>query len=177
MISQRFNRWVRATQALTVIREDFVVTAQNLGRLDSRLIDETPRFLDIYQQHLTNASFDDEPTRFFNDHMLFSYLWVLGAYELARSVDQRCREQPTLFRVEFSKAIKSTKIAFERIRIPLAKFEPPRRHQATDSGLAWPVVRSELGLGWRVSSDVHVSRRELADDLLSTLETLNGIEP
>lgn len=177
MISERFNRWVRASKGLALINEHFAVTAQGLGRLDTRLIDETPRYIDIFQQHLTTASLDHEPTAFFNDHIFFSYLWVLAAYELARSVDQRCREEPPLFSVEFSRTIKSTKIAFERIRIPLAKFEPARRHQATDSAIAWPAVHYDLGVGWSVGRDIYVSRRQLADDLLSTLEILKGLEP
>jgi hypothetical protein len=177
MISERFNRWVRASQGLALIHEHLVVTAQGLGRLDSRLIDETPRVIDIFQKHLTTASLDHEPTAFFNDHILFSYLWVLAAYELARSVDQRSREEPALFSGEFSRTIKSTKIAFERIRIPLAKFEPARRHHATDNAIAWPAVEHDLGGGWSVSKDIYVSRRQLADGLLSTLEILKGIEP
>jgi hypothetical protein len=61
---------------------------------------------------------------------------------------------------------------FERIRIPLAKFEPTRRHYATHSAIARPAVRNELGVGWNVSNDIYVSRRQLADDLLSTLKIL-----
>jgi hypothetical protein len=173
MISERFNRWVRASKGLALINEHFAVTAQGLGRLDTRLIDETPRFIDIS----TTASLDDEPTAFFNDHIFFSYLWVLAAYELARSVDQRCHEEPPLFSVEFSRTIKSTKIAFERIRIPLAKFEPARRYQATDSAVAWPGLYRDLGVGWSLGRDIYVLRRQLADDLLSTLEILKGLEP
>jgi hypothetical protein len=177
MTSERFNRWVRASEGLALIHEHLVVTAQGLGRLDTRLVTETLRFVDISQQQLTIASLDHEPTAFFNDHILFSYLWVLAAYELARSVDQRCREEPALFSVEFSRAIKSTKLAFERIRIPLAKFEPARRHHGTDRAIAWPAVHNDLGVGWRVSNDIYVSRRQLADNLLSTLEILKGLEP
>jgi hypothetical protein len=154
-----------------------VVTAQGLGRLDTKLVVETPRFIDISQQHLTTTSLDHEPTAFFNDHILFSYLWVLAAYELARSVDQRCSEESALFSVEFNRAIKSTKIALERICIPLAKFEPAKRHHTTDSAIARPVVHNDLGVGWSVSKDIYVSRRQLADDLLSTLEILKGLEP
>lgn len=87
------------------------------------------------------------------------------------------KRQKALFSVEFSRTIKSTKIDFERIRIPLAKFEPARRHQATDSAVAWPGVHPNLGLGWGVSNDKYVSRRQLADDLLSALEILKRIEP
>lgn len=177
MTTERFNRWVRASHGLALIHQHLEVTAQGLGRLDTRLVTETPRCINVFHQHLTTASLDHEPTAFFNDHILFSYLWVLGAYELARSVNQRCREEPALFSIEFSGAIKSTKIDFERIRVPLAKLEPARRHHVTDSAIAWPAVHKELGVGWRVSKDIYVSRRQLADDLLSALAILTGLDP
>ena len=68
--------------------------------------------------------------------------------------------------------IKNLKYEFERIRIPLAKMEPARRHADTDSKIAYPALNSNFGISWRVSEEKYVVRRELSDNLLILIESI-----
>lgn len=62
----------------------------------------------------------------------------------------------------------------ERLRIPLAKFEPARRF-ATDSPIAYPALMGrDLGVAWHLGPDTFVSRRELSDALLSLVEDIRS---
>ncbi len=146
-----------------------VVTTQALGRLDARLIDEERRFTappDLPPED--SVLFDDNEA--FQDHLLLSYLWVLGAYELVRSIDQQCGDSAKAIGQPLVKEIRAVKQLFARVRVPLAKFEPARAHRDTDWRIAWPNVQPDSGIGWRVAADTVISRRLLADRLLEALE-------
>jgi len=142
------------------------VRLQALGRMDARLIAEQAE-----PDSEREEDVEDELERF-NDHLLQSHLWVLGGYELVRTLDQQARENPEAFPPEVRKRIRAVKERFERLRVPLAKMEPARRHRKTDLSVPWPAFNPELGVSWRVSRDEYISRRELADLLLDLIESL-----
>jgi len=103
-------------------------------------------------------------------HVTQSYLWVLGAYEVVRTLTQRmsenqCNDPPQVF-----ESFRQVKAKFARVRVPLAKFEPASIHKKTDSHIAFPWFAFDLGIAWQASEGVVVSRRELSDALLSGLE-------
>jgi hypothetical protein len=160
MDTARWHRWVKASHALDTIEPYMVVTAQGLGWLDCRLIDDA----ELIGYGTPSVS----QGMMLQEHLTLSYLWVLGAYELVRSADQRVRAQisePGL------KAIGELKAKLARLRIPLAKFEAARAHRDTDSPVAWPAWGPGHGAAWRVAPDVFIGRRELADDVLQVLES------
>ncbi len=105
------------------------------------------------------------------DYMTLSILWVFGAYEVVRTLHQKLREHSDtgVARSELCFQIGKLKEAFERVRIPLAKFEKASRFP-TDTGVAIHGFHFEKGAAWFVTSTKVVTRRELSDSLLETLQ-------
>jgi len=105
------------------------------------------------------------------EYMTLSILWVFGAYEVVRTLHQRLRKHSdaAVPRSELCFRIGELKKAFERVRVPLAKFEKPNRSPA-DTGVAIHGFDFEKGATWFVTSTKHVTRRELSDSLLETLQ-------
>ena len=98
-------------------------------------------------------------------HITLSYLWVLGAYEIIRSIRQRNKKAGLN-----DEKLTSLLRKFERLRMPLAKFEPANRHKRTDSEIAYPALNDLHGITWQISEEVFISRGELANEFLSLLE-------
>lgn len=107
-----------------------------------------------------------EATLQLNDRMTQSYLWVLGGYELIRSATQRMAGRP------LESEFRSVKNQFNRLRIPLAKFEAASRHPE-DSPIAFPALNEHYGAAWQLGRDEFITRRELSDSLLALAERLD----
>lgn len=163
--AERNTRWVNASHKLATFDQFIVVTAQGLGKLDSKLLKEDEM---LVQQNTTSSPYGD-----MSDHITMSYLWVLGAYEIIRSLEQRAREESD-FLPEQTESLQQLKWRFERLRIPLAKFEAAKKHSDTDSHIAYPGVNTELGIAWQVSQDTWITRRELSDSMLELFESINA---
>lgn len=166
--SGRYVHWVKNSHALKKVEPFMIPLIQGLGRLDIKLILEDERFNDLRQKDRNTI---DEAIRL-TDNLTYSYLWVLGSYELVRTLDQRCHKDSNLLSNRLGKRIREVKHLFERLRIPLAKMEPSRRHQDTDASVAYPAIHERLGVSWQVSKDVFISRRELSDALLALLQEI-----
>ena len=159
----RNKRWIDVSTVIRVFDDFMMVTLQGLGKLDSRLVVEDASFIETGKP--------SNPFGDFSDHFTQSYLWVLGAYEIVRSLDQRAREDETFFPAH-KQGLQQLKHSFERIRIPLAKFEASRRHKDTDSHIAYPGFNPASGVSWQVTADTWVDRRVLSDEMLELLETM-----
>jgi hypothetical protein len=105
------------------------------------------------------------------DRVTLSYFWVLAAYELVRTLDQRWRTGATTLPDEFGSRITVLKRRMERLRIPLVKLETARRFP-TDSAFAYPTITRDFGVAWHIAQDTYVTRRELSDQLLNFLADL-----
>jgi hypothetical protein len=165
----REDDWCTVSQGLHRVELHMVVTVQTLGRLDASLVEQQTRFTSPVSEPPPTDDDMLEEDEAFQDHLLFSYLWVLGAYELVRALDQRCRADPGLLGEAIGQHVRALKQRFTRIRVPLAKFEPAHAHRETDFHIAWPNLQPNVGVGWRVAPDTVVSRKELADELLAVL--------
>lgn len=101
-----------------------------------------------------------------------SYTWILSAYELVRTINQRLdsRYSDSAFVSKFSELKKE----FARIRIPLAKFEPAKKHKATDYTFPRGCMQPGRGLCWAVADNVVISRTELSDALIALLLDLKS---
>ncbi len=148
-----------------------MVLAQGLGRLDVNLIEEYQSLCNSLKLPLEERNLIEESMKL-SELLTLSYLWVLGAYELVRAVNQRLVENTELLGGQVRTRVAVVKHAFERLRIPLAKFKASKRHRETDSHIAYPTIHRELGISWQLSPDVLVSRRELADHLLGIMEEI-----
>jgi len=144
------------------------ITIQGLGRLDHDLVVGDARFLCLSEERRAT----ENESLALNYRITLSYLWVLGAYEVVRTIDQRCRENASAISHETSKSASALKIKFERLRILLAKFEPAKRHRETDSKVAYPALNLDYGIAWLVEADTFISRKMLSDELLTFLECL-----
>ncbi len=155
-------RWTRQSNKLRPVNFALQIQAQHLGRIDAQLIDA----------HIPeNDGCIDQLT----DHITISYLWVLGAFELIRTLDQRARSKE-LYSPEDRDRIRDLKKQFMRIRVPLAKLEPARAHEKTDNPVAWPTFADQAGVGWMIAKGKFVTRKDLADRLLEMLESLPSTE-
>jgi hypothetical protein len=165
----RFAEWVRLSHRLGPF-EPFMITAvQGLGRLDAQLIAEDREFI----RARTANEVEIEPSFALTDRFTHSYLWVLGSYEIVRSVAQRCSESPPAFvTTEIANAMRVTKAQFERVRVPLAKFEAAKKFASSDSTVAFPAIHPEHGISWRISQDTYISRESLSHAFLETLRLL-----
>lgn len=145
-----------------------VLIAQGLGKLDSQLIEEDR----IYCGLSTELRNTETNAIKITDCLTLSYLWVLGGYELIRTISQRCHTDVSLLGEALAQRVTELKHDFERLRIPLAKMEPANRHRETDFPIAYPAFHREMGISWRVSEDMHISRQELANRLLALFEDI-----
>lgn len=167
MIDQpRYAEWVRLSHRTARFETFMVPTVQGLGKFDAKLIARDSAYIKLSQRQREEIDVSLELTDRFTD----SYLWVLGAYEIIRTMDQRCRIDSTL--VADHVLIRNAKHFFERVRVPLAKFEAARRHTDTDSTIAYPSLNREHGIAWQVAEGVFISRRELSECLMELLRKL-----
>lgn len=167
---KRFDRWVSASVAVGGVEQyqSFMTgTVQGLGRLDCQLIDRDKAFFQLPERDRESIPICMELT----DRITLSYLWVLGAYEIVRTLDQRVGEKTFIVSPMVASKITQVKFLFERVRVPLAKFESSRRNRS-DSPIAFPTLHSIHGIAWAIADGVVVSRRQLADALLSLLMEL-----
>lgn len=104
-----------------------------------------------------------------NLKMYESYLWVLSAYEVVRTLSQKSDQNEGLFNASVTEKIRKTKHKLEEIRIPLAKLEP-RRGNKGETALAIG-GQFENSYGWIVEpGGKFYSRLELAEAVLELLK-------
>ena len=167
MPDDRYQRWIDASSAMRAIEPFMVPLVQGLGRFDCHLINEDARFAALNQEQSSSLH---ESTRL-ADRLTLSYFWVLAAYELVRTLDQRWRTGVTTLPDESGNRVAALKRRMERLRIPVAKMETARRFP-TDSAIAYPTISRDFGVAWHIAQDMYVTRRELADQLLNFLGDL-----
>jgi hypothetical protein len=160
---ERLTRWITASLVLEPIEQMMMIPAQDLGRLDVQLI-------------AMDAATHADPSKevYYNERFGLSRFWVLGAYELVRTLDQRFRfSEDANASVNRDRSL-ALKREFERLRMPLAKFEPADKFP-DDSPIAYPAINSQTGaMAWQVAAGVFIERRVLADRLLDFLEGIGG---
>jgi len=162
---ERNKRWVNVSGKFENFEPFMVITIQGLGKLDSQLVVEDEKI--IKQGEPSN------PTGDLGEHLTLSYLWVLGAYEVIRTLSQKMRDDPSLFPSQKNE-LYNLKVEFERIRIPLAKFEPAQKFATSDNHFATPGFHIELGVSWQVSKTDWVNRRTLSDNMLNLFEAMKA---
>jgi len=169
MLDDRYQQWVDASSAAGAIEQFMVALVKGLGRFDSHLIREDTRFATLNQEESSSS----RESALLADRFALSYFWVLAAYELVRTLDQRWRIGATTLPNEFASRIAALRRRMERLRIPLVKMETPRRFP-TESTIAYPTISRGFGVAWHVAEDVYITRRELSDQLLGFLADLKN---
>jgi hypothetical protein len=161
--ASRFEQWVEASIGFADLHTVATVYMQGLGRLDIELL-----WTDANRQRRNGNS--DLLSALETDltlPIMLSQLWVLGAYELVRALDEKRRSNVLSLSLDLEHKLIALKRQFERLRIPLAKLEPADRWKKTDFDVAMPALHETSGISWAVAPGVFIPRRELADELLS----------
>ena len=166
----RYSRWRHASYGLYQIEPELVQTVQTLGRIDSDLFARDGRYREIRETGNGTA----EEWREMAEHSApMSYLWVLGTYEVVRTLDEMFRDVEK-YPAQQPLGSKQLKHVFERVRIPLAKLKPANRYRDTDNRFAAPALILGRGLGWTIADGVSIARGELSTQFLEFLESLKS---
>lgn len=166
MNTPRHSRWLIAATAALLIKPEVHATVRMLGKIDAELHDKNTEFRELRSDI---ASVTANQWERIHDSAALSHLWILGAYEVVRTLNQSM-SAATSFPKEVTARCRELKHTFERIRMPLAKFESPNRHHQTDYGVAYPALSETFGLGWKVTDNNFISRDQLGIELLEFLE-------
>jgi len=166
-IDYRQEQWVKASFATAKFEPFMPVTIQGLGTLDIQLIQKDEEYLEKHKQTEGPEKIHFE----FSNQITLSYLWVLGAYEVIRTITQRIKENSGIVKEDIEKEFSQVKKAFNRLRVPLAKMEPAYSHRNTDSHIAYPALNIDHGVAWQVSQDTYITRRSLSNLMLQLLES------
>jgi hypothetical protein len=169
----RYERWISASFATARFEQFMGSLVQGLGRLDISLGEGDQLFLANFEENKESVTEAMKLT----DRFTLSHLWVLGAYELVRTICQRIAENRTAVPEEIARSFEELKREFTRLRVPLAKMESASAHKNTDSRIAYPALSPTRGIGWEVAQGVFISRQDLADHLLATLEDARSKDP
>jgi hypothetical protein len=141
-----------------------IAPTQDLGRFDYELM-ELDRQIAVGGGEGILLALQENPRRFG-----LSRLWVLGAYELVRCLDSHIQRSPRHETVRGD--ARALKRQFERLRMPLAKFETARNFP-DDWPIAYPGYEPQTSaVAWQVGENTFIQRNALSEDLLAFLETL-----
>lgn len=162
---RRYAQWVSVSHSIEVLVPGIAEFIQGLGKIDAKLVHGDAMFRAL---PFDQRSEFGESVRL-TERFTLSQLWVLGAYEATRTIDQRVRKVPKLLTKRLGKKVLTTKRAFARVRMPLAKFEPAVAYKNTDFAVVRPAMHQILGISWRVAKRTFISRRQLSDKLLALL--------
>jgi hypothetical protein len=161
----RYAKWVSVSHSVDALDPGLAVFIQGLGKIDAKLVHEDAAFRALPSDE--RGTFEESLR--LTDRFTLSQLWVLGAYEATRTIDDRVRKAPKILTKRLNQRILSIKKAFARVRMPLAKFEPASAHRRTDFSVAIPAMHLEMGISWKVARRILVPRRNLSDKLLALL--------
>lgn len=165
MASKRREKWIKNQDPLMQIHHMLLPPYQGLALIDSMLIIEDKNIID---GHLKGEYRD------LSIHLTQAYLWVLGAYEIIRTMSQYAdnKNNAATKMGQLKDEIRILKHTFERIRIPLAKFEAAKRNPEGHL-YAHPIFDKIYGTCWIISDTESISRRLLSDDFLKLMEKLS----
>jgi hypothetical protein len=153
----RYRQWVSASHAVDAMEPALAIFIQGLGSIDAKLVHDDAAY---------NALSAEERCTFeqslrLTERFAISHLWVLGAYEAVRTIDQRARRAKDLSK-RLRQRIATTKKALARLRMPLAKFDlrvattrPISRSRVLQFTAKWgfhgasPIESSFPGAVWR----------------------------
>ncbi|NNA48366.1 hypothetical protein HBO18_30070 [Pseudomonas lactis] len=169
-MEERFDRWVMVSIGMARFEEHLVSLIQDMGQLDADLCAFDARIVKADPEQM-NAIYSFDSVQ---HHRTQSYLWVLGAYEILRTLAQRIREGQSDDSPDVGEKIKDARDRFARVRVPLAKFEAAGRYKATDNHIAYPGVDLTYGIAWQMNDNEVISRQELSDAFLEALEFMRA---
>lgn len=171
MNENRTKRWVTASFGIAQFEHYLPVVIQSLGRLDVQLLARDEKLLAGLQNQSETEILN------LNDSLTFSYLWVLGSYEVIRTICQRIQESPTSIPSKVATSFQALKTEIARLRMPLAKLEAAKAHRETDSSIAYPTITEGHGISWQLNKSTIITRYSLSESFLNALEEARQHDP
>jgi hypothetical protein len=173
MDKKRLSEWIDNSQGIQHIELLILPEVQGLGVIDVRLLEELPKI------KIGGEKTPEELAKL-AEHIMLSKLWVIGTYESIRVI-QKITKEKDILRTDTKQKIKELFTSFNRIRVPLAKFEKSGNgHEELYSGIADSFVDKEKGVGWKVYehqnkklNQIIFYRKDLANEFLNLLKLIN----
>jgi hypothetical protein len=159
--------WEKYSEPLEIIEPTLPIFFRGLGRIECDLI-----------RRFDTIDFEDYPnpknkiirygTPEFTDFLTLSHLWVMGIYEIVRTLCQKSKEKK-LFSETARQHLDIAKSFLERVRVPLAKIEPCRKNK---EGYSYPVIyyNSSEGMVWHIGDEEQYSMFKLRFHLFNALD-------
>ena len=159
----RMDAWAEAINACSGLDVNICDPMRYLAKLDCELQELMPRVGSLKgKEDLSLPEIE-----LIHDALGKAYFWVLGAYEIVRTLDARYRQQHRLTNSE-STLFSAIKVELERLRIPIAKLEPARKFAATDYAYPRPRLNEVNGIGWSTSDNTMIQFQELSHLVLGS---------
>ena len=168
MEKTRQSEWMNSSFAFMNIEALLLGEVQALGELDIELIEEFPKIK-------LNSRLEEDLKKK-RRYLLLSKLWVFGAYELIRFLNDIDKKRNLLkenTRIKFNEILTT----FTKVRVPLAKFQKAGKDKTLYDGVADSFIDSNKGVGWKVYSHTKTElkeeifyRNDLGDLLLNLLK-------
>jgi hypothetical protein len=168
----RHSRWLVGAYKLAAHHVGFAYSLTGLGRLDCAI-----RSADIPYYNFINGGIKvGEPADILVDFQCLSGLWILGMYEIIRTLSQKLSNDSKLGKAHAATDdVNLLKRKFARVRIPLAKFEAASKFP-TDHNYLSHIIGRPNGWGWVVADKTVINRNELADDVLKIFDKFEDTE-
>lgn len=170
MEKDRQSEWMDSSFAFMGIEMLLLGEVQALGELDLELIKE-------FQKIKINSKLEEDLKKK-RRYLLLSKLWVLGAYELIRFLNDIDKKR-NLLRKDAKAKFNEVLTIFTKVRVPLAKFQKAGKSKDLYKGVADSFIDSNKGVGWKVYSHTKKElkkeifyRKELGDLLLNLLKEM-----
>lgn len=168
---ERYASWIEISSHIIWVKKAMVPIIHALGMKDCELVERDSETFDIVMEVGKDLGANHELDSLISD----SYLWILGMYELVRSLHQIAWEGHEFLDEEALNILSELNDAYRRLRIPLAKLEPARGHEDTDLSEVLPIFEPGEGIGWKLSEKDFVTRRCLSEKTLHDLSLIGKI--
>ena len=141
MENDRQSEWMNSSFAFMGIEMLLLGEVQALGELDVELIEE------LHKLKINSTLEEDLKKK--RRYILLSKLWVLGAYELVRFLNDLNKKR-NLLEENTKTNLGGILSTFTKVRIPLAKFQKAGKDKTLYDGVADSFIDSNKGVGWKV---------------------------
>lgn len=167
--SDLYGEWIKLSGILEQFNFSMLSQFHGLCRIDSQIL-----------RSEENSKLEKKPVPFWDHHELstISYLWILGVYEIVRTLTEKAdpnRSDHTVFESVLP-SLKKLRNKLELVRMPLAKFEIAKKAdmQRFDLPFAYPAWHPDKGVSWQIGTSEFISRKDISDELMTVLIEINN---
>lgn len=167
MEKNRYSDWIESSMGLMQVEMLLINDTQGLGMIDVELIKE-------FTELKLDSKVEDDLLRKYK-HIFLSKLWVFGAYELVRVIND-INKKRNLLEEKVKKKLKEVLTIFTKIRTPLAKLQKPGEQRLFSQIATKSLFKKDKGLGWHIYDGrigTIIFRSDLSDKLLELLKLIH----